>query len=268
MTDSHVGLSMASGEGKSVLAAHMLAGHTEWTAVPGYYCEVTDGQPVGNGQVRSIDRIVLAGGARCAGADPCRSGLYHPRLPAGRTCTTTQGNRQTIEVHSLMMLAYEGPCPPGKQVRHYNDVSTDNRWAPGGEANCGPGKPGQLVYGTPKENIADGMRNNPPAPKLPPRLCEPHGNRVTQGSKTRCHECVTEMGRDGAELLRMGYSPEDAAAELDYASPGGLVKLAVKYGGYQPPRTDVRPRVSRTVMGAVRSWLRRKAPKCPRVTFS
>ena len=31
----------------------------------------------------------------------------------------------------------------------------------GGEANCGPGKPGNLVYGTPKENAADKLRNVP-----------------------------------------------------------------------------------------------------------
>ena len=34
----------------------------------------------------------------------------------------------------------------------WSDLSTDNRWAPGGEMNCGPGKPGNLVCGTPKEN--------------------------------------------------------------------------------------------------------------------
>jgi hypothetical protein len=225
----------------------------EWTAVPGYYCEVTDGQPDGNGQARSIDRKT-ANGRQVKGTVLAQrlSNRGYPVVDV----YDYQGARFTRTVHSLQMLAFEGPCPPGQQVRHYNDVSTDNRWAPGGEASCGPGKPGNLVHGTEKQNRIDGMRNSPAAPKPPPRLCEPHGNPVARGSKSRCHECVVEMGKDGAELLRMGLSREAAAAELEYPSPDGLWNLAVKYGGYVEPPPP-RPRLSHRVITTVRSRLRR-----------
>ena len=225
----------------------------EWTAVPGYYAEVTDGQPDGRGQARSVDRQAQ-GGRRVTGR--VLSQRISSRGYVLVDVYNHEGVRETKTLHSLQMLAFEGPCPPGKQVRHYDDVSTNNRWAPGGEANCGPGKPGNLVYGTPKENIADGMRNNPAAAKPPPRLCVPHGVPVTRGSSTRCHECVVQLGRAGATLLRAGHSREDAANALAYSSPDGLYKLAVKYGGYTELPPAGPPRRSRRVMATVRHWLR------------
>ncbi len=68
------------------------------------------------------------------------------------------GRIRTVSVHVLVMAAFEGPCPPGLQVRHWNDDPLDNRWAPGGEAGCRAGL-GNLVYGTPKQNAADKLRN-------------------------------------------------------------------------------------------------------------
>ena len=70
------------------------------------------------------------------------------------------GTRQTREVHADDG-GVRGPVTPGRQVRHWNDIPTDNRWAPGGEANCGPGRPGNLVYGTPKQQWDDKLRNVP-----------------------------------------------------------------------------------------------------------
>jgi hypothetical protein len=261
MTDSHVGLSMGSrSEGKSTMAARMLAGQAEgwpegftgWTAVPGYYCEVTDGQPDGRGQVRSVDRQA-SNGKQVIGKvlDQRLNNRGYPIVDV----YDHQGVRCTRTVHSLQMAAFEPDQPPGTQVRHYDDVSTNNKWAPGGEANCGPGNPGNLVYGTPRQNIDDGMRNNPAAPKPPPRLCAPHGAPVARGSATRCPECVRLVGIKGAELLRTGLSREAAAAELGYASPDGLHKLAIRYGGYVEPPATAPPRLSHRVMATVRHWL-------------
>lgn len=69
------------------------------------------------------------------------------------------------------------------------------------------------------------------------------------------------MGVDGAELLRQGYTPEEAAAELEYASASGLVKLAMKYGNLEiaDPDFKVAPptlKLSQRVMTTVRHWLR------------
>jgi hypothetical protein len=57
-------------------------------------------------------------------------------------------------VHQLVLLAFEGPPPPGKpHIRHLDDNPTNNFWAPGGE-----GGGTNLVYGTPEENEADKER--------------------------------------------------------------------------------------------------------------
>jgi hypothetical protein len=46
-------------------------------------------------------------------------------------------------VHVLVLSAFAGPCPPGKESRHINGARTDNRW------------PENLVWGLPLENAAD-----------------------------------------------------------------------------------------------------------------
>ena len=130
-----------------------------WKAIPEFSSyEASDGQPDGRGEIRSVDRT-LAGGRRCKGRVLALrlSTRGYPQV----NLTDDDGIRQTREVHALQMAAFEGPCPPGRQVRHWNDIPTDNRWAPGGEANCGPGKPGNLVYGTPKQQWDDKLRNVP-----------------------------------------------------------------------------------------------------------
>ena len=60
------------------------------------------------------------------------------------------------------MLAWEGPCPPGKQVRHYDDDPDHNWWMPGGEAAIVAAGVGGLMYGTPKEQWQDKVRNRIP----------------------------------------------------------------------------------------------------------
>ena|SRR6476660_7493925 len=57
------------------------------------------------------------------------------------------GEQPTRQVHALMLEAFAGPCPPGQEGRHLNDVKTDNRW------------PENLAWGTRKENLADRLLN-------------------------------------------------------------------------------------------------------------
>jgi hypothetical protein len=124
-----------------------------WKVIPGFSSyEASD-----RGQVRSVDRV-LAGGRRC------KSQLIAQRLSTRGypqvNLNDDDGIRRTREVHALIMAAFEGPCPPGRQVRHWNDIPTDNRWAPGGEEGCRRGE-GNLVYGTPKQQWDDKLRNVP-----------------------------------------------------------------------------------------------------------
>lgn len=63
-----------------------------------------------------------------------------PRMEDGR-----QRNCR-VRVNILMLEAFVGPCPPGWQCRHLNDVPDDNRLE-------------NLKWGTPPENRQDSVRN-------------------------------------------------------------------------------------------------------------
>jgi hypothetical protein len=128
-----------------------------WTAVPDYFCEVTT-----RGQARSVDRV-LPGGRRVQGKllAQRRSNRDYPIVDV----YNYDGRRVTRTVHSLQMLAFAGPCPPGQETRHLNDISDDNRW------------PENLCYGTPEENLADRIRNN-----TPPRARRPLSRIVTDAA--------------------------------------------------------------------------------------
>jgi hypothetical protein len=111
-----------------------------WTAVPDYFCEVTT-----RGQARSVDRV-LPGGRRVQGKllAQRRSNRDYPIVDV----YNYDGRRVTRTVHSLQMLAFAGPCPPGQETRHLDGNKEHNFWAPA----C---PPGNLVYGTKEENAAD-----------------------------------------------------------------------------------------------------------------
>ena len=124
-----------------------------WKAIPGFSSyEASD-----RGGIRSVDRV-LAGGRRCKGQVLAQrlSTRGYPQV----NLNADDGTRQTREVHALMMAAFEGPCPPGRQVRHWDDDPQHNVWAPGGEEACRRGE-GNLIYGTPKQQWDDKLRNVP-----------------------------------------------------------------------------------------------------------
>src|SRR6267378_534776 len=56
------------------------------------------------------------------------------------------GTRCTRKVHNLVLEAFVGPCPLGKQAAHLDDDQFDNRVE-------------NLRWATPKENSADRVRN-------------------------------------------------------------------------------------------------------------
>ena len=56
------------------------------------------------------------------------------------------GVTQTPLVHRLVLTAFVGPCPPGQEARHWDDVGTNNHLS-------------NLLWGTPSENGHDKTRN-------------------------------------------------------------------------------------------------------------
>ena len=63
----------------------------------------------------------------------------HPRVTIYRT---KGGKAETHTVHSLVALAFHGPCPDGLEVRHLDGDHRNNR-------------PENLQYGTRSENVLD-----------------------------------------------------------------------------------------------------------------
>lgn len=56
------------------------------------------------------------------------------------------GDGRPVFVHTLVATAFHGRCPDGLECLHHNDVPDDNT-------------PGNLRWGTTRENVADAMRN-------------------------------------------------------------------------------------------------------------
>lgn len=140
----------------------------------------------------------------------------------------------TVEVHVMVLGAHAGPRPDGMVARHLDDDSWNNRWRPGDEAESRAAG-GNLIYGTPPENVEDTFRNGRQrAAPRPERHCVLCGAVLTTNGK-RCHTCVVKLGRDAAPLLR-AMAPIDVAEHLGYPSADGIVKLAIVHGGYGQPR--------------------------------
>lgn len=116
----------------------------EWRTIPdweGFY------EASSLGRIRSVTREV-----------PNRWGTLTPRtgklvqpFPSStgydRVALYRDGQQTRRSVHSLVLLAFVGPYPPGLEIRHLNDVKTDNRLC-------------NLQYGTRSDNNYDRVRNS------------------------------------------------------------------------------------------------------------
>ena len=109
------------------------------------------------GRIRSVHRT-LPDGRTCGGTilkqrdhnRPKEGPPFYQRVNLCYGDTKAPGRL----VHQLVLLAFEGPPPPGKPlIRHLDDNPARNYWEPGGEGNGT-----NLVYGDDIENIADRTR--------------------------------------------------------------------------------------------------------------
>ena len=157
------------------------------------------------------------------------------------TLTRDDDERIPVLVHRAVLEAHAGPCPPGMESCHGKGGQLDNRY------------PENLRWDTHQANERDKGRR-PPVPK-PPAPCINHdrcGGFVGKGGR-RCHECVMQLGKDGAELVWDGMTLEAAGDKLGYPAVH-LHTLMVKYGDYgqRPPAAP-----SRSVFAAARARFRR-----------
>jgi hypothetical protein len=111
----------------------------------------------------------------------------HPKPePSGYLRITAESRPHAV--HSLVLLAFVGPCPPDLECRHLNGQRDENRLS-------------NLVWGTSKENKADSIR---------------HGTSfVTTEEKCGTHKLLRTDVLEIREYFAMGASAADLARGYD-----------------------------------------------------
>jgi hypothetical protein len=71
---------------------------------------------------------------------------------------TKDGKQERFQVHRLVLMAFDGPCPEGQEARHLDGDPGNNRWEPGTEEER-MAAGGNLIWGTHSENIRDKHRH-------------------------------------------------------------------------------------------------------------
>ena len=134
------------------------------------------------------------------------------------------GKRHTRTVHSLVLLTFAGPCPPGQETLHGPGGPLDNRW------------PEAIRYGTKPENHADqraaGTATQPKAYR-----CVNHASCGGMVAKpgSRCLPCVTQVGVRAGAMLGRGDEPGRGDRAPGLHEPDWVYKLASQFGGYAKP---------------------------------
>jgi NUMOD4 motif./HNH endonuclease. len=108
------------------------AAEVEWRAIPGF-----PGYEASNdGHVRTLRPY--GGVLRVLSEWPNPQGYLTVQLGP-------RGKRTRVTVHRMVMLAFVGPRPPGKEIAHWDGDKTNNALT-------------NLRYATPKENAQDTLR--------------------------------------------------------------------------------------------------------------
>lgn len=162
-----------------------------WLSVVGYegQYEVSD-----LGRVRSLDRVIWDRNGRCV---RLRGKLIKPGRTGNRVTVALNG--KSFYVHNLVLIAFVGPCPPGKECCHNTTDSTDNCLS-------------NIRWGTRQDNMFDRGKQG----------TDYHRNLVTC---PRGHELIwpnlrkTEWERDG---FRKCLACNRAQGEARYAAKKGF----------------------------------------------
>lgn len=98
--------------------------------------------------------------------------------------------RSAVKVHHLVLVTFVGPCPPGMEGCHANDVADDNRLE-------------NLRWDTHIENCKDRSRNRTPATHCGRNHEFTQENTMRlKGGKRRCRKCHNETQRSGKRRAR------------------------------------------------------------------
>lgn len=189
-----------------------------WLPVAGYegIYEVSD-----QGRVRSLDRVVNGPRGRKSKRKgkvlkPCIEGFGYPTVGLCK-----EGISRTVRVHVLVAEAFLGPRPEGLEVRHLDDVKTNN-------------VPANLAYGTASENRYDSVRNGThPSVRTSSRRCR------------RGHALVEPNTRDRKPRRPLCLSCELAGIEVRRLIP--IPPMSEREARAQ----EIADRIYAEIMGAV-----------------
>lgn len=158
-----------------------------WLPVPGWegLYEVSD-----LGRVRSLDRMVRThhDGRRLVRGRVLKPGRVSKYGHQGVIFTKAGSGRYPFQVHQLVLLAFDRPCPDGMEVRHLDSNPANNALT-------------NLTYGTRKENAQDRVQNGTDnnARKTHCPTCElPYDEANTywyKGSR-QCNNCRSRRTRE------------------------------------------------------------------------
>jgi len=144
----------------------------------------------------------------------------------------SDGKQVCVLVHVMVLLAHHpaftglDQFPEGLETRH-NPVT-------------GPlfnAYPEGLWPGTKAENAAD---KDEPVPQHPCRNAPACGNMVVTPDRRCAEACVPAVGREAADLLRLGMPLQQVAERFGYTGPDWVYQLAVRHGGYEGSKADAR----------------------------
>ena len=151
-----------------------MAAKEVWRSIPGYEgYEASD-----RGRIRSVDREVWCG----THYRRWKGRILKPGPGSWGHKIVVVGERRTKLVHQLVMLAFVGPCPEGKQVCHNNGFPTDNRLS-------------NLRYDTPKGNGEDASKHG----------AVPRGEQHTYAKLTERDVRAIRASTEGGSVLAARY---------------------------------------------------------------
>jgi len=172
-----------------------------WAPIPGYEgrYEASD-----TGLIRSLDRVIeTRRGLRYLKGRVLKPG----KLGNTRHLHVVLDGRNDRTVHSLVLDAFVGPCPPGMEARHADDNPTNNDI-------------GNLSWGTRGDNSRDSIRNEKHfhaglthckrGHELTPENLQQHESSIPNRTHRTCLACRRErqaVYNAGGRMVPEGFCP-------------------------------------------------------------
>jgi hypothetical protein len=213
------------------LAARLAAGRPAetWKPVPQIDgCAFSGYEASDTGRARSVDRLGRNGRplqGKPVSTRPHKDGylLLDMRCDSG-ACTRPH----TFTMQKVVLNTFDSSRRRGMDGSHLSGNPAWN-WFP-------------EALGWEPKDVNEGRKENRPAPPEPTYPCRnaPACPNLVLNQGRRCVPCVTEVGREAADMLRAGTPLQEVAEHFGYTGPDWVYGLAVKHGGYTGSKAEAR----------------------------